>query len=99
MATHLSFWVAYLVSQSPSLSACLQGDDSRDESFAQNRAERGLMEVPQNTVKVGLVAPVSCRSVFRIWRTNASRLVAGPGMGSVLVVSGVMALIPRPCQR
>ena len=70
-----------MVSQSPSLSACLQGDDSRDESFAQNRAERGLMEVPQNTVKVGLVAPVSCRSVFRIWRANVSRLAAEQVLG------------------
>ena len=57
------------------------------------------MEIPQNTVSVGLVAPISCRSVFRIWRTNASRLVAGPGIGSVLVVGGVMALVPRPCQQ
>ena len=56
------------------------------------------MEIPQNTINVGLMGPVSCRSVFRIWRTNTSRLVAGPGMGSVRVVGGVTALVPRPYQ-
>ena len=48
------------------------------------------MEIPQNTINMGLTAPVSCRSVFRIQRANASRLVAEPGMGLVLVVGGLM---------
>ena len=47
---------------------------------------------------MGLRGPVSCRSVFRIWRANASRLAAEPGVVSVLVVGGVTTLVPRPCQ-
>ena len=55
------------------------------------------MEIPQNTIKMGLTDAVSCISVFRIRRAKASRLVAEPGMGSVLVVGGVTALISRSC--
>lgn len=54
------------------------------------------MEIPQNTINMGLTAPVSCRSVFRIQRANVSRLVAGPGMGSVLVIGGMTARPQAP---
>ena len=40
--------------------------------------------------------PASCRSVLGIQRANASRRVAEPGMGLVLVVGGVMLSSPGP---
>ena len=53
------------------------------------------MEIPQNTINMGLMAPAAGR-FFRIWRANVSRLVAEPGMGLVLVVGGVMLSSPGP---
>ena len=55
------------------------------------------MEIPQNTINMGLMAPAAGR-FFRIRRANVSRLVAEPGMGLVLVVGGVTTLAPRPSQ-
>ena len=55
------------------------------------------MEIPQNTINMRLTALVSL-VFFRIQRANVSRLAAEPGMGSALVVDGMTALVPRPCQ-
>ena len=52
------------------------------------------MEIPQNTIKMGLTDAVSCISVFRIRRAKASRLVAEPGMGSVLSNCSHLQVLP-----
>lgn len=56
--THLSFWVdTWLLRASASQSACGLMVAWTDEPFAQNSAERGLMEIPQHTIRTGLRSP------------------------------------------
>ena len=97
-----SGWVTWLLRASISQPACGLMVARTDLSFAQNRAERGLVEIPQNTIRMGLTAlfpavmSAGPREQRRADLQQSLVLQAEHRLG--VVVGGVTAPVPRPCQ-
>lgn len=92
-----SGWVTWLLRASASHPACGMMVAWTDESFAQDRTEKGLMEIPQKTINMGLTAhflQVCLRNPESKCEQTCSRARDGLGFGGWWSD----ALISRPCQ-